>query len=41
MLGVSMVFVQKPFVVVILCVVGVLVTLHLVLLKTRKSVSRR
>lgn len=37
MLGVSMVIVQKPFVIVILCVVGVLVTLHLVLLKTRKK----
>lgn len=35
MLGISVMVVQKPFVTLILCIVGILVTLHLVLLKTR------
>ncbi|MDV0443872.1 YbaN family protein [Methanorbis rubei] len=37
MLCISMIIVQKSFVIVILCVVGVLVTLHLVLMKTRQN----
>ncbi len=37
MLSVSMIVVQKFFVTVILCVVGVFVTLHLLLMKTREK----
>jgi len=37
MLGISMTIVQKSFVILTLCMVGILVTLHLVLLKTRKE----